>query len=103
MGPLMVVGSYFAVTGSFDANLLVVSLPVGLLVTAILHGNEWRDVAQGTRHGLSTVSAPGGPGAAHLGYVLLVLGAHVAVRPAGQGGGLAPTPLPVPLWPPPLC
>src|SRR5438128_4017333 len=41
-GPLMVVGSYFAVTGSFDPNLLIVSLPVGLLVTAILHGNEWR-------------------------------------------------------------
>src|SRR5438552_2786923 len=45
MGPVMVGGAYYAVTGTFDANLLVVSLPVGLLVTAILHGNEWRDVA----------------------------------------------------------
>src|SRR2546428_204833 len=32
MGPLMVVGSYFAVTGSLDANLLVVSPPVGVPV-----------------------------------------------------------------------
>src|SRR5437764_9483350 len=38
MGPLMVVAAYFAVTGTFDPNLLIVSLPVGLLVTAILHG-----------------------------------------------------------------
>src|SRR5207253_3246310 len=45
MGPVMVGGAYYAVTGTFDANLIVVSLPVGLLVTAILHGNEWRDVA----------------------------------------------------------
>src|SRR6266702_4071500 len=57
MGPLMVVGAYYAVTGTFDPNLLIVSLPVGLLVTAILHGNEWRDVAEDTRHGFTTFSA----------------------------------------------
>src|SRR5207245_10318406 len=50
MGPLMVVGSYYSVTGSFHPNRLVVSLPVGLLVPAILHGNEWRDFAEDTRH-----------------------------------------------------
>src|SRR5207245_2701825 len=79
MGPLMVVGSYFAVTGTFDPNLLIVSLPVGLLVTAILHGNEWRDVAEDTRHGFTTFSAQVGREAAHWVYVMLVLGAYVAV------------------------
>jgi 1,4-dihydroxy-2-naphthoate polyprenyltransferase len=88
MGPLMVVGSYYAVTGTFDANLLVVSLPVGLLVTAILHGNEWRDVAEDTRHGFTTFSAQVGRDAAHWVYVMLILGAYVAVGLAVMVGAL---------------
>ena len=79
MGPLMVLGSYYAVSGNFDPGLLVVALPVGLLVTAILHGNEWRDVAEDTRHGFTTLSAQVGRDAAHWIYVMLVLGAYVAV------------------------
>jgi len=88
MGPLMVAGSYFAVTGAFDPNLLIVSLPVGLLVTAILHGNEWRDVAEDTRHGFTTFSAQVGREAAHWVYVMLVLGAYVAVGLAVMVGAL---------------
>ena len=88
MGPLMVVGSYFAVTGRFDPNLLVASVPVGLLVTAILHGNEWRDVAEDTRHGFTTLSAQLGRDAAHWVYVMLVLGAYVAVGLAVMVGAL---------------
>jgi 1,4-dihydroxy-2-naphthoate octaprenyltransferase/alkanesulfonate monooxygenase SsuD/methylene tetrahydromethanopterin reductase-like flavin-dependent oxidoreductase (luciferase family) len=88
MGPLMVIGSYYAVTGSFDANLLIVSLPVGLLVTAILHGNEWRDIAEDSRHGFTTLSAQVGRDAAHWVYVMLVLGAYVAVGLAVMVGAL---------------
>jgi 1,4-dihydroxy-2-naphthoate octaprenyltransferase len=88
MGPLMVGGAYYAVTGTFDPNLLIVSLPVGLLVTAILHGNEWRDVAEDTRHGFTTFSAQVGRDAAHWVYVMLVLGAYVAVGLAVMVGAL---------------
>ena len=88
MGPLMVIGAYYAVTGTFDPNLLVVSLPVGLLVTAILHGNEWRDVAEDTRHGFTTFSAQVGRDAAHWVYVMLILGAYVAVGVAVMVGAL---------------
>ena len=88
MGPLMVIGAYYAVTGGFDANLIVVSLPVGLLVTAILHGNEWRDVAEDTRHGFTTLSAQLGREGAHWLYVMLVLGAYVAVGLAVMVGAL---------------
>ena len=88
MGPLMVIGSYYAVTGAFDASLIVVSIPVGLLVTAILHGNEWRDVAEDTRHGFTTLSAQVGREAAHWVYVMLVLGAYVAVGLAVMVGAL---------------
>jgi 1,4-dihydroxy-2-naphthoate octaprenyltransferase len=88
MGPLMVAGAYYAVTGTFDPNVLVVSLPVGLLVTAILHGNEWRDVAEDTRHGFTTFSAQVGRDAAHWVYVMLILGAYVAVGLAVMVGAL---------------
>jgi 1,4-dihydroxy-2-naphthoate polyprenyltransferase len=88
MGPLMVVGSYYAVTGRFDPNLLAVSVPVGLLVAAILHGNEWRDVAEDTRHGFTTLSAQLGREGAHWVYVMLVLGAYVAVGLAVMVGAL---------------
>ncbi|TMD49731.1 MAG: LLM class flavin-dependent oxidoreductase [Chloroflexi bacterium] len=88
MGPLMVIGSYYAVTGGFDPSLIVVSIPVGLLVTAILHGNEWRDVAEDTRHGFTTFSAQVGRDAAHWIYVMLILGAYVAVGLAVMVGAL---------------
>jgi 1,4-dihydroxy-2-naphthoate octaprenyltransferase len=88
MGPLMVIGAYYAVTGGFDPNLLVVSIPVGLLVAAILHGNEWRDVAEDTRHGFTTLSAQLGREGAHWVYVMLVLGAYVAVGIAVMVGAL---------------
>ena len=46
MGPVMVVGSYFVQTRSVNLTPLLVSLPVGLLVMAILHANNLRDVIQ---------------------------------------------------------
>ena len=54
MGPLMVEGAYFAVSGQWSPTALVLSIPVGLLVAAILHGNEWRDIREDSRAGIST-------------------------------------------------
>jgi 1,4-dihydroxy-2-naphthoate octaprenyltransferase len=82
MGPLMVVGAYYVVAGTFDWRALVVSIPVGLLVTAILHGNEWRDVAEDARAGVSTFSIRAGRRVAHIGYVSLVVGAYLALAMA---------------------
>jgi 1,4-dihydroxy-2-naphthoate octaprenyltransferase len=79
MGPLMVVGSYFAVTGAWSAVALILSVPVGLLVAAILHGNEWRDISEDTRAGIVTLSSRIGREWAHYGYVALVLGAYITL------------------------
>ena len=79
MGPLMVVGTYFAVTGLWAAQALVLSVPVGLLVAAILHGNEWRDISEDTRAGIVTLSSRIGRDWAHYGYVALVLGAYITL------------------------
>jgi 1,4-dihydroxy-2-naphthoate octaprenyltransferase len=79
MGPLMVIGTYYVVSGRFGWDAVVASIPVGLLVTAILHGNEWRDISEDARAGISTLSIRFGRRAAHLGYVALVLGAYLAL------------------------
>jgi 1,4-dihydroxy-2-naphthoate octaprenyltransferase len=86
MGPLMVEGAYFAVSGTWSSTALVLSIPVGLLVAAILHGNEWRDIREDTRAGISTLSSRIGRRWAHDGYLALVLGAYIALALAVIAG-----------------
>jgi hypothetical protein len=62
MGPLMTCGAYFAVTGAWSAQSLVLSIPVGLLTAAILHGNEWRDISEDTWPASSPSSRSGASG-----------------------------------------
>lgn len=85
MGPIEVVGSLFAVTGRFSGAALVASLPVGLLVAAILHGNEWRDVSEDARADIATLSAFIGARRAHYLYVALVTGAYLVTGVAAIG------------------
>ena len=93
MGPLMVVGSYFAVTGAWSTVALILSVPVGLLVAAILHGNEWRDISEDTRAGIVTLSSRIGKEWAHYGYVGLVLGAYMTLGVSVAFGLLPPATL----------
>ena len=88
MGPLMTEGAYYAVSGSWSVNALVLSIPVGLLVAAILHGNEWRDISEDTRAGIVTLSSTVGREFAHLTYVGLVLGAYMTLAVASAFGYL---------------
>ena len=93
MGPFMVAGSYYAVTGAFDPATVIVSIPVGLLVTAILHGNEWRDIAEDARVGGRTLAIIFGRRASYLGYVGLIVGAYLALALAVIFGALPTTAL----------
>lgn len=79
MGPFMVEGAYYAVAGRFSGDALVLSVPVGLLVAAILHGNEWRDIGEDARAGISTFSIRFGRGTASVAYLSLVVGAYLAL------------------------
>jgi 1,4-dihydroxy-2-naphthoate octaprenyltransferase len=79
MGPLMTVGGYFAITGHWSWKAAVASVPIGLLVTAILHGNEWRDIGEDARAGVRTISIGVGRSAAYWIYVVLLVGAYVAL------------------------
>ncbi len=88
MGPLMVEGAYFAVSGEWSTTALVLSIPIGMLVAAILHGNEWRDIREDSRAGISTISARIGRRWAHYGYVGLVIGAYMVLAVAVIAGSL---------------
>jgi 1,4-dihydroxy-2-naphthoate octaprenyltransferase len=89
MGPCMVLGGYFAVTGTLSGAAAVASLPIGFLVTAILQGNEWRDIADDARAGISTISIKTGRRVAHNLYVVLLLGAFLTLA-AAVAVGLLP-------------
>lgn len=79
MGPLMVGGAYYVITGTLNWQPLIASIPVGLLVAAILHGNEWRDISEDARFGIGTLSTQFGRKVGHWGYVALVAGAYMAL------------------------
>ena len=93
MGPLMTVGAYYAVTGTVSLDALVLSVPIGLLVAAILHGNEWRDIGEDTRAGIATLSSQVGKELAHYGYLGLTLGAYIVLGLAVAAGWLPATTL----------
>lgn len=79
MGPLMVSGGYFAASGTWSWEALLISIPVGLLVAAILHGNEWRDISDDARADVSTFAIRYGKRVAHTAYVALVVGAYMVL------------------------
>jgi 1,4-dihydroxy-2-naphthoate polyprenyltransferase len=76
-GPLMSIGAYFAITGQFDPRTLVLAVPPGLLITAVVHGNDWRDISDDSRAGIGTFSSRFGRDAAHWAYLVFVLSAYV--------------------------
>lgn len=80
-GPLMSFGTYFALTGSFDLlqDILLLSIPVGFLVTAILHANNTRDTKHDTESGIKTLASVIGIKGAIFEYYFLVIGAFVSV------------------------
>ncbi len=79
MGPLMVSGAYYVQTGSFSVTVLMVSLPVGCLVSAILYANEYRDVQHDQKLGIRSPSIILGRRRARYLYYLLLLGAYFII------------------------
>lgn len=55
-GPLMTLGSYYLQTQEFTLKALLISIPTGLLTTAILHANDIRDIKYDRRAGIKTLS-----------------------------------------------
>jgi len=78
-GPLMVLGSYYALTGSLNNNIILIALPISFLVIAILHANNTRDIKHDTEAGIKTVAILINVKGSILYYYALVFGAYIGV------------------------
>ncbi|MBK8834524.1 MAG: 1,4-dihydroxy-2-naphthoate octaprenyltransferase [Anaerolineae bacterium] len=56
MGPIMVVGSYFMLAQEVPLRVVLLAMPIGMLVAAILHANNMRDHDMDRAKGKRTLS-----------------------------------------------
>ncbi len=80
-GPLMVFGTTYALIGNYDLLVmsLILSIPVGFLVAAILHANNTRDIMHDTQAGIKTLASTLGLKGAQFEYYFLIFGSFLAV------------------------
>lgn len=80
-GPLMIFGTFYALTGSYELvkEIAVVSIPIGFLVTAILHANNTRDIKHDGEANVKTFASVIGVNSSKLYYRFLLVGAYLAV------------------------
>src|SRR2546421_6128088 len=79
MGPVIVIGAYYVQTGAWDWLPFVASLPIGLLVAAILHANNIRDIENDRRNNKWTLAALAGRPIADYEFIALMLGGYAVV------------------------
>lgn len=81
MGPGIVLGSYVVQTQQWSGAALLAGAPIGLLVAAILHANNLRDIPTDRAQGKRTLAARWGRRFAQREYALLVYGAYGLLLP----------------------
>jgi 1,4-dihydroxy-2-naphthoate octaprenyltransferase len=72
-GPVAVLGTYYLMAGSVTPAVFVASVPVGLMVTAIIVVNNLRDIETDARAGKRTLAVIIGPWRTKVEFVFLVL------------------------------
>jgi 1,4-dihydroxy-2-naphthoate octaprenyltransferase len=55
-GPILVVGAAYAQTGQWERSALLLSIPIGFATTAVLVGNNIRDIEEDRRAGVKTLA-----------------------------------------------
>jgi 1,4-dihydroxy-2-naphthoate octaprenyltransferase len=78
-GALMTLGAYFVQTQEVALEPLIASLPVSLLIAAVLYINEFPDYSADKAVGKKTTVVRLGRKKAVYGYALIVLGAYASV------------------------
>jgi len=76
MGPLHVLGAYVATGGALSWRAVLVGIPIGFLVAAILHGNELRDLEDDSKGPFRTLTIIIGRVAGAWLYVAMMVGAY---------------------------
>lgn len=76
-GPIMTLGVYYIQTREISWLPLLLSMPIGLLTTAILHGNNFRDIREDLNAGYKTFAGVIGTKGSSYYYTILILLAYV--------------------------
>lgn len=79
MGPLMTWPAYFIQTGKLNMIPVVAAIPVGFLVTGILHANDIRDIIEDRKAGIKTVALSLGFARSVIFYDFLYAAAYVCL------------------------
>ena len=85
-GPIIVLGSYFVQVGRLSGEVLGASIPVALLIAAVLYINEIPDRLWDAKAGKRTLVARLSSPAMITGYALIVLAAYAAIVAAVLAG-----------------
>lgn len=72
-GLLGSLGAWTVQTGYLDPKPVIWAVPISLLVVAILHANNWRDIQTDKASGIKTIAALIGDGASNFYYQLLLM------------------------------
>lgn len=83
-GPLALLGSYYVQTQHLSTEALLASIPLALLIGAVLYANQFPDYEADMAVGKKTTPTVLGRARAARGYVAIVLAAYVAIL-----GGIA--------------
>lgn len=78
-GLLIALGTMYVMTGEFAWQVLLISTPIGLLITNILHANNTRDIAPDRRAGITTFAMKLGLPASKALYLIHAVLAYVFV------------------------
>lgn len=76
-GPVAVAGTYYVLALAVTAQALLVALPIGALITAILVVNNYRDIATDSKTGKHTLAVLLGARTTRVEYVLLLVAAYL--------------------------
>ena len=89
-GPLVVLGAYYLQAQSFNLQALAASVPVGLLMAAVLYINQFPDVEADKAANKNTLVVRMGTARAIKGFYLLLVCAYLAIV-IGCVSGLIPS------------
>lgn len=78
MGPVIIIGAYYVQTSIVTLDPLMASIPIALLVAAILHANNLRDLEDDRDIGKRTLATILGRKYANIEYYVLIIGAYFA-------------------------
>lgn len=79
MGPAIVVGAYYVMAASAPLELVAISIPIGLMVAAILHANNIRDIESDRAVNKRTLAVITGLPFARREYAFLVYGTYITL------------------------